>query len=148
MDTPNSLRTYTPQIDTDREFVSHGRMASQALNLNRGAENKRLMVSASHLADNPHPPRSCSTTSTKLMSTSSQGGFSSSGQTRLNPNLTQPVSGDRLVLWSVLTKLQQISKEESMVNQIKKLTVSLLTDVLGFGTDETPGNKSTRLTRY
>ena len=56
------------------------------------------------------------------MSTPSKGTSGPSGRTGLQPSL-QPLSGNYAVPRQALT---QMSQEQSMVNQIRKLTVRLL----------------------
>jgi hypothetical protein len=81
------------------------------------------------------------------MSTSFQGASGSNGPTGLLSGLRQPVSGNRAAPQPVLTRLEQILQEQSISNQIRKLTVRVLVNVLGLGANKLPGDTSTLLKR-
>ena len=80
------------------------------------------------------------------MATSFQGASGLGGQTRLYPSLVRPVSGNHAAPEPVLTRLEQISQEEPISNQIWKLTVRLLVNALDPSVDDTPRCPSLPLT--
>ena len=143
MSSPRVLR----QLNPERELMYPAHPSAECEPRDEN-ETNALWSQDPQLADDFHPSsRSRPTTTNKVMPTSSQGGVSLSGQARLNPSLAQSVSGDQVSPQSVLTWSYQISKEELMFNQFKKLTVRLLIDVFDLGTDKISENKSTRSTR-
>jgi len=94
------------------------------------SRNKHLLVPYIHLADSILPPSgSRSAVTRKLMSTSLQGALGPSGHAGSFSGLAQPVSGNHVEPSQVLIGLEQISQEQSISNQIRKLTVRLLIGV-------------------
>ena len=92
-----------------------------------------------HLPDNFLPSsRSRYTASRELMSTSFQGAPGSGGHIGLHSGLGRPVSGSYVASEPVLTRLEQISQEQQISNQIRKLTVRFLTIVFDPCVDDTP----------
>ena len=81
------------------------------------------------------------------MSTSFQGALASGGHTGLLSGLRRPVSGIPTVPEPALTQLEQVSQEQSLSNQIRKLTVSLFVIFLDPAVDNAPGDPSLPLTR-
>jgi hypothetical protein len=76
------------------------------------------------------------------MATSYQGASGPSGHAGLQPVPVQLVSGNHAALEPVLTRLQQPSQEQLILNQIRKLTVSLLVDMFDLRIDNLPGDTS------
>ena len=81
------------------------------------------------------------------MSISLQGASSSSGRTGFHSGTGQPVNGNRPTREPKLTLMKQTSREQSIPDQIRKLSVRLLIDVLDRGIDEMAGGTSIPLTR-
>ena len=89
------------------------------------------------------PSRSRSTVVKKLMSTSSQGTSGPSGHSGLRPAFGQPVvSGSHIESNPASISSRQVSTEQSISNQLRRLIVRLLTNVFNLGANDTPGTSN------
>ena len=76
----------------------------------------------------------------ELMSTPFQGASGPSGQAGLRPAFGQPaVSRNHTAPEPVLTELQQMSPEQSISYQLRRLVVRLLTDIFDVRANDMPG---------
>ena len=83
------------------------------------------------------------------MSTPFQGASGPSGHAGSRPAFGQPaVSRNYAAPQPVLISLQQISPEQPVSHQLRKLTVRLLVDVFNAKSNKLPGDTSTPLKRY
>ena len=78
------------------------------------------------------------------MATSLPGGLSSTGYIGLQPVLGKPVGENHTscAIEPALTSMEQTAQDK-LINQISKLTVRPLVDILGLGIDKLPGFTST-----
>jgi hypothetical protein len=79
------------------------------------------------------------------MATSYQGASGPSGYAGLQHVPIRPVSGNHTAPEPVLTRLQQPSQEQLILNELRKLTVRLLIDVFDLRVNNLPGDTSTLL---
>ena len=74
------------------------------------------------------------------MAYSYQGASNSGGSAGLPPALIQPVGGKHAVPQLALTRLEQPSQEQLLLNQMRKLTVRLLVGTFDRWVNKLPGD--------
>ena len=102
-------------------------------------------LSLFHLAVTSLPSsRSFSTFTDKFMAASYQGASGPSGYVGLLPPPGQPAGRNHATPGPALTRFEQPSQERLAFNQIRKLTVRLVLDMLDLMIDEPSGDTRTR----